>query len=123
MLVELSVIPLGRSVHLSDEIAEVLQLVDASGLPYQLTPSGTCIEGEWDEVMALVRRCHERARELSSHVMTTIEIEDDGEARDKLTRNVTSVEAKVGRPLGRTERRAPPARSAAMAAGLTDAPA
>jgi uncharacterized protein (TIGR00106 family) len=123
MLVELSIIPLGRGVHLSDEIAEVLELVDASGLPYQLTPSGTCIEGEWEEVMALVRRCHERARELSSHVVTTIEIEDDGEARDKLTRNVTSVEEKVGHPLGRFERQAPPAGTAAMAAGLTDAPA
>jgi uncharacterized protein (TIGR00106 family) len=123
MLVELSVVPLGRGVHLSDEIAEVLALVDASGLPYQLTPSGTCIEGEWDEVMALVRRCHERVRVLSSHVITTIEIEDDGEAHDKLTRNVTSVEEKVGRRLGRAERQAPPARSVAVAAGLTDAPA
>jgi uncharacterized protein (TIGR00106 family) len=120
MLVELSIIPLGRGVHLSDEIAEVLDLVDASGLPYQLTPSGTCIEGEWDEVMALVRRCHDRARALSSHVMTTIEIEDDGEARDKLICNVTSVEAKVGRRLGRLERAAP-ASSASVAVGLTDA--
>jgi uncharacterized protein (TIGR00106 family) len=123
MLVELSILPLGRGVHLSDEIAEVLKLVDASGLPYQLTPSGTCIEGEWDEVMALVRRCHDRARELSSHVMTTIEIEDDGEARDKLTRNVTSVEEKTGRALARFERVAPPASSVAAAVGLTDAPA
>jgi uncharacterized protein (TIGR00106 family) len=123
MLVELSIIPLGRGVHLSDEIAEVLELVDASGLPYQLTPSGTCIEGEWEEVMALVRRCHERARALSSHVITTIEIEDDGEARDKLTRNVTSVEEKVGHQLGRVERAVPPASSAAPAVELTDAPA
>jgi hypothetical protein len=73
--------------------------------------------------MALVRRCHDRAREVSSHVITTLKIEDDGEARDKLTRNVTSVEEKVGRRLGRTERRAPPAHTAATALGLTDAPA
>jgi uncharacterized protein (TIGR00106 family) len=123
MLVELSIIPLGRGTHISDEIAEVLELVDASGLPYQLTPSGTCIEGEWEEVMALVRHCHERARELSPHVITTVKIEDDGEARDKLTRNVTSVEEKVGRRLGRFQREIPPASSAAVAVGLTDAPA
>ena len=123
MLVELSIIPLGRGAHISDEIAEVLAVVDASGLPYQLTPSGTCIEGEWEEVMTLVRRCHERARELSPHVITTVKIEDDGEARDKLTRNVTSVEEKVGHRLGRFEREIPPASSAAVAVGLTDAPA
>jgi len=32
----------------SKEIAEVLRIVDDSGLPYQLTPAGTCIEGDWD---------------------------------------------------------------------------
>ena len=73
--------------------------------------------------MALVRRCYERARQLSSHVLTRIEIEDDGEARDKLTRNVSSVEEKLGRRLGRFERVAPPASSAAATVGLTDAPA
>jgi hypothetical protein len=34
------------------EYSKVLELVDASGLPYQLTPSGTCIEGEWEEPQA-----------------------------------------------------------------------
>jgi uncharacterized protein (TIGR00106 family) len=67
MLVELSVIPLGGNTHLSTPIAEVLKLIDASGIRYQLTPSGTCIEGEWDEVMPVVRLCHERMRGLSSH--------------------------------------------------------
>lgn len=98
MLLELSIVPLGRDSHLSDEIAEVVKLVDASGLPYQLTPSGTCIEGEWDDVMALVRGCHARARELSAHVITTVQIEDEAGARDKLARNVRSVEEKLGRP-------------------------
>lgn len=102
MLIELSIVPLGGDTHLSDEIAEVLRLVDASGLPYQLTPSGTCIEGEWDEVMGLVRKCHEVTRQRSRHVLTTISIEDEEGARDKLTRNVASVEEKVGKALRRT---------------------
>ncbi len=100
MLVELSIIPVGGGARISDEIAAALAVVDESGLPYQLTPSGTCIEGGWDEVMELVRRCHERVRERSSHVFTTIRIEDEEGASDKLTRNVTSVEEKVGRRLG-----------------------
>lgn len=102
MLIELSIVPLGGDTHLSEEIAGVLELVDASGLAYQLTPCGTCIEGEWDEVMPLVRSCHERARRTSPHIFTTIRIEDEAGARDKLTRNVTSVEEKVGRTLMRT---------------------
>jgi uncharacterized protein (TIGR00106 family) len=97
MLVELSVIPLGGNTHLSTPIAEVLKLIDASGIRYQLTPSGTCIEGEWDEVMPVVRLCHERMRGLSSHVFTTIRIEDEEGEHHKLTRNVASVEDKAGR--------------------------
>src|SRR3954465_3542986 len=65
MLIELSIVPLGCEGRWRDQLAEALKLVDASGLPYLLTPSGTCIEGEWDEVMALARRCHDLARRSS----------------------------------------------------------
>lgn len=99
MLFELSIIPLGGIDSLSTQIAAVLDLIDASGLPYQLTPSGTCIEGEWDEVMPLIKKCHEHARVNSSHVITTLKIEDEAGEHDKLTRNVTSVEEMVGRKL------------------------
>ena len=99
MLVELSIIPLGAATQWSDQLAEALKLIDASGLPYQLTPSGTCIEGDWDQVMTLVRQCHDKVRESSRHVVTTIKIEDEEGVRDQLTRNVASVEEKLGRSL------------------------
>ena len=102
MLIELSIIPVGHNSHMSAELAKALQLVDASGLRYQLTPSGTCIEGEWDEVMPLIRQCHERVRKSTPHVITLIKIEDDEGEHHKLTRNVASVEEKVGHPLERT---------------------
>jgi uncharacterized protein (TIGR00106 family) len=99
MLVELSIVPLGTEVQWSDQLAEALKLVDASGLPYLLTPSGTCIEGKWDEVMALVRRCHDLVRRSSAHVLTSIQVEDEEGVSDKLTRNIAAVEEKLGRPL------------------------
>jgi uncharacterized protein (TIGR00106 family) len=80
MLAELSILPLGSDdSHLSDELAEVLKLVDGFGLPHQLTPSGTCIEGEWNEVIELIHQCHNRVRAQSSHVVTLIKIEDEEE--------------------------------------------
>lgn len=99
MLAELSIVPLGRGEHLSEALAEILDIVDSSGIRYKFTPSGTCLEGEWDEVMDVVRRCHAKARAGSRHVFTTIRIEDEEGATDKLTRNVTSVEEKLGRQL------------------------
>lgn len=101
MLVELAVVPLGGDAHLSDEIANVVRLVHESGLAYQLTPSGTCIEGEWDEVMTLVRRCHERVRQDSPHVITTLKIEDQQGASDQLRQNIAAVEKKLGQPAQR----------------------
>ena len=99
MLAELSIIPVGGNPHSSAELAKVLKLVEKSGLPYQLTPSATCIEGEWDQIMPLIRQCHERARKDSAHIVTFIKLEEDDGERDKLTRNVTSVEEKMGHRL------------------------
>ena len=58
MLAEFSVIPIGIGSSLGAQLAEVLKIVDASGLPYKLNPMGTVVEGEWDEIMKLVKKCH-----------------------------------------------------------------
>src|SRR5262249_5348708 len=102
MLPELNIIPLGKGTSLSDELAEILKLIDASGLAYQLTPSGTCIEGDWDAVMRLVRQCHDHARSVSPHVITTMTIEDEQGANDKITANVAALEERLGRKLKRS---------------------
>jgi len=107
MLIELSIVPLGCDVQWADQLAEALKLVDASGLPYVLTPCGTCIEGEWGEVMAVVRRCHELVRQSSPHVLTSIRIEDEEGGSDQLIRNITAVEEKLGRPLRKLDPRGP----------------
>jgi uncharacterized protein (TIGR00106 family) len=99
MLAELSIIPLGRGTHISQDLGQILKTIDESGIRYRLTPSGTCIEGDWDEVMALVKRCHEQARNASAHVMTTVRIEDELGDDDKLNNNIDSVEREAGRRL------------------------
>jgi uncharacterized protein YqgV (UPF0045/DUF77 family) len=52
--------------------------------------------------MEVVRQCHAKARRGSRHVMTTVRIEDEEGENDKLIRNVTSVEEKLGRQLAET---------------------
>ena len=100
MLFELSILPLGE-VHMSDEIAEVLDVIERSGLPYKLGPGSTYIEGTWDQVLPVIRACHACARGASRHVITWVRIEDDDGQPDKLRDNVASVEAKAGRKLER----------------------
>ena len=101
MLFELGIIPLRCDKHMSVELSEIMKIIDASGLPYQLTPSSTCIEGDWDEVMALIKTCHNSMREQSSRVITTIKIDDEEEGRNKLITSVQSVEERLGKKLSR----------------------
>lgn len=101
MLIELTVTPLGRGIHLSEDIAGILKIVDDSGMRYALTPFGTCIEGEWDDLMKVVKHCHDEARSLSNHVFTTVRIEDEAGATNKLVDNVAAVEQAAHRHLRR----------------------
>ncbi len=50
MLLELSVIPLGRGRSISADIVDLVKIIDAIGLDYRLTAAGTIIEGRWDQL-------------------------------------------------------------------------
>ena len=58
VIIDLCVVPMGATTSVSDEIAIIESLIRKSGLKNQLHPYGTVIEGEWDDVMALVKECH-----------------------------------------------------------------
>ena len=51
MLLELSIVPLGRGRSISAGVADLMKIIDASGLDYRLTAAGTIIEGTWDQLM------------------------------------------------------------------------
>ena len=53
VLLEFSMSPLDKGESLSQYVARSLDIIDRSGVPYQLTPMGTILEGEWDDVMAV----------------------------------------------------------------------
>ena len=55
VLLEFSMTPSTQGESKSRHVARILDIIDRSGLPYQLTPMGTIIEGEWAEVMAVVK--------------------------------------------------------------------
>jgi uncharacterized protein (TIGR00106 family) len=55
LLIELSMSPMDKGPSVSKWVARSLEIIDRSGLDYRLGPMGTCIEGEWDEVMAVVK--------------------------------------------------------------------
>jgi uncharacterized protein (TIGR00106 family) len=99
MLVEFSIIPVGAGEHLSKPIAEVLKIIERSGLSYKLTPGSTCLEGDWTNVMEVIRQCHVRMCEESGHVVSILKIEDEAGVTNKMTSNIQSVEQQIGHDL------------------------
>jgi uncharacterized protein (TIGR00106 family) len=68
VLLEFQMAPHVASESVSQYVAQLLDIVDKSGVPYQLTPMGTILEGEWDEVMEVVTRCFKHLAERHSRV-------------------------------------------------------
>ncbi len=101
VLAEFSIVPLGKGASVSPQIARVMQIVVDSGISYRANPMGTVIEGDWDQVMNVVRRCHEDVLKDSERVVTTIKIDDRKGGGQRMDRKLASVEEKLGKKLNR----------------------
>ena len=99
MLAEFSIIPIGKGSSIGDNLAEVLKIVDASGLPYKANPMGTVIEGEWDDVMKLIKTCHMAQMGKGERTLTNITIDDRKDRPNRIDEKVQSIERRIGKTL------------------------
>ncbi len=99
MLAEFSIVPIGKDVSLSKYVAKSLDIIDKSGINYRMNPMGTVVEGGWDEVIKLIKQCHDAMRTHSDRVVTSIKIDDRKGVVGALDGKIRSVEDKVGREL------------------------
>ncbi|MGE5191479.1 MAG: MTH1187 family thiamine-binding protein [Deltaproteobacteria bacterium] len=95
MLVEFSINPMERP-HMSKDVARVLETLEQSGFEYRIGPMSTCIEGRWEDVMAVIHRCHSMLAEGHPRVLTTITIDDRKERPHHLKEVVPAVERQLG---------------------------
>ncbi len=101
VLLEFSMSPLDKGVSLSPYVARSLDIIDNSGLPYQLTPMGTIVEGEWDQVMALVTACYQRMSQDCDRISTSIKIDYRAGKSGRLKSKIEAVEGRLGRALSK----------------------
>ena len=99
LLAEISMWPMDKGESVGAHVAPLLDIIDRSGLAYQLGPLGTCIEGEYDAVMALVKQCHEHLAKDSGRVVCTIKMDWRKGHAGRIEAKVRSVERAVGRGL------------------------
>jgi len=71
VMLDFCVVPLGVGVSVSAHVAECQRVLQASGLPHQMHPYGTVVEGEWEAVFAVLRQCHERVHAMGAPRIST----------------------------------------------------
>ena len=59
VIADFCLVPVGIGVSVSKEIAACERVLTEAGLKTRLHAYGTNIEGEWDDVFAAIKRCHE----------------------------------------------------------------
>jgi uncharacterized protein (TIGR00106 family) len=98
-VLEFSITPIGKEVSVGTYVARCLEIVDRSGVPYRLHAMGTVIEGEFEDLLNLVARCHKAVAEDCERVSTIIKIDDRKGASGQLEAKVKAVERRLGRKL------------------------
>jgi uncharacterized protein (TIGR00106 family) len=93
----LTITPLGTATpSLSSYVAGVERILQGTSLTHQLTAMGTIIEGEVDEILAVVRRMHEHPfTQGAQRVSTSLRIDDRRDRPHSIAGKMRSVEEKL----------------------------
>ena len=96
VIMDLCVVPLGVGISVSPYVAACHEILDKAGLQTELHAYGTNIEGEWDEVMAAVKACHQRLHEMGApRITTTIKMGTRTDRDQTMEDKVQSVKTKL----------------------------
>ncbi|HEX6532480.1 MAG TPA: MTH1187 family thiamine-binding protein [Nitrospira sp.] len=99
VLLEFSMSPLGKGESVSKYVSRSLDIIDKSGVPYRLNPMGTVLEGEWEEVFSVVRKCYERMRKDCNRISCSIKVDYRKGHSGRLVSKVASVEKTLKRSI------------------------
>lgn len=99
MLAEFRLMPIGTGEETKELLAKAVALVEKSELDYQLTATGILLEGQWEEVMFVIQKCHEEIKKFAERVVTDIFIDDRKNLNGRLKGNVLELEYVLGKSL------------------------
>ena len=95
VIVEFSIFPLDKGESLSPYVARALNVIQESRLPFELNPMGTCVEGEWTEVMTVVDRCFQELQKDCNRISLALKADYRKGPPGRLKGKVESVKEKL----------------------------
>jgi uncharacterized protein (TIGR00106 family) len=99
IMAEVSIYPIGSGSHLSKPVSAAVDIIDKSGLNYKLTPMGTIIEGNWDEVFGVIQKCFAALQAEYDRISINIKVDCCKGDEPKMQQKVQSVEQKLHKKL------------------------
>ena len=97
VLLEFSMSPMDKGESVGKYVSRSLDIIDKSRVPYRLNPMGTVLEGEWDEVFGVVKKCYERMRKDCRRITIGIRVDYRKGSRGRLESKIASVERRLKR--------------------------
>src|SRR3974390_1188438 len=96
VIVDLCVVPIGVGVSVSSYVAACERILTEAGLKTRLHAYGTNVEGEWDQVFAAIKRCHEVVHQMGApRISTTIKLGTRTDRAQTMEDKIKSVEDKL----------------------------
>ena len=97
-LMEFSMIPLDKGSSFSQYVAEILSVVDESGLDYRLNPMGTVVEGTWEDLLKLLNRCFNTLEKDCNRISLQVKFDYRRGVSGAIEGKLRSVESAACRP-------------------------
>jgi uncharacterized protein (TIGR00106 family) len=96
VIVDFCLVPIGVGVSVSKYIVECEKIFNEPGLKTNLHAYGTNIEGEWEDVFAAIKRCHERVHEMgAARISSTIRLGTRTDRVQSMEDKIKSVQEKL----------------------------
>lgn len=95
MIVAFSLTPIGAGVSVADDVAVAVRVVRESGLPNRTGAMFTEIEGEWDEVMPVIKRALDAVLERSERVSLVLKADIRPGTSGRLEAKVRAIEERL----------------------------
>jgi len=97
LIADISIIPLGVGLSLSPYVAACEKVLAEAGLAPRLHANGTDVEGDWDEVMAALKRCHEALHAMGvPRIATNLRLGTRVDRESSMDAKLASVREKLG---------------------------
>ena len=96
VIADLCVVPVGVGVSVSSYVAACERVLTDAGLEIKLHAYGTNVEGEWDDVFAAIKRCHEVVHEMGApRISSTLRFGTRTDRDQGMQEKIQSVENKL----------------------------